>query len=355
VENQAPLRVGIIGCGYQGSILARTIASSNVWRVPDAWRLADTWRISACADPNQAAAARVAAIAGGAAVYASTEDLLQGTDVDAVFVAVSHDALYECSLAAIQAGKHVMAEKPIGTDEKEAAQLEEAVARFSVCFMSGYSFRYIAAWQKVRELLQAGAVGEIQAITGAFGVGPLSADWKAHPDTGGGAMLYIGANLVDQILWYMADDEQAGQTIEVAAGIRYRTDTRADETTTFQIRFSGGATAQGMVTQTAHDSWYHNLDIYGRQGRISLRGIGFNYSIDVVSSSLPAYAQPTSIHLPQMQDLRIVMHQPQLAEFAQAIRKRRQPTITVSDGRRVLKVLDAFIKSDRTGQPVRIG
>ena len=104
-----------------------------------------------------------------------------------------------------------------------------------------------------------------------------------------------------------------------------------------------------MVTQTSHAGLYSNLDIYGRQGRISLHGVGFNYSIDVVSSALPAYSQPTSIHLPQMEDLRILMHQPQLAEFAQAIRERRQPAITVSDGRRVLKVLDAFIRSERVG------
>ncbi len=215
--------------------------------------------------------------------------------MDAVFVATSHDALYECSLAAIQAGKHVLAEKPIGMDEKEAAQLEEAVARSNVCFMSGYSFRYIAAWQKVRELLQAGAVGEIQAITGAIGIGPMSAGWRASPDTGGGPMLYVGSHLVDQILWYMEDDP-----VEVVADIRYRADTRADETTTFQIQFSRGAVAQGMVTQTAHAGLYSNLDIYGRQGRIGLHGVGFTYSIDVVSSALPAYNQPTSIHLPQM-------------------------------------------------------
>ena len=48
------------------------------------------------------------------------------------------------------------------------------------------------------------------------------------------------------------------------------------------------------------------------------------------------------------------MHQSQLAEFAQAIQERRQPSCTVTDGRRVLKVLDAFIRSERTGQPVRI-
>jgi predicted dehydrogenase len=49
------------------------------------------------------------------------------------------------------------------------------------------------------------------------------------------------------------------------------------------------------------------------------------------------------------------MHRPQVAEFARAIRERRQPAITVSDGRRVLKALDAFTKSERTGAPVRIG
>ena len=178
-------------------------------------------RVVACADPDQAAAARIATIAGGAPVYASTEELLRSTEVDAVFVATSHDALYECSLAAIQAGKRVLAEKPIGIDEKEAAQLEEAVAQSNICFMSGYSFRYIAAWQKVRELLQAGAVGEIQAIIGAIGIGPMMAGWKASPDTGGGPMLYVGSHLVDQMLWYMEDEP-----VEVAADIRYRADTR---------------------------------------------------------------------------------------------------------------------------------
>jgi predicted dehydrogenase len=201
----------------------------------------------------------------------------------------------------------------------------------------------------VYELLQAGAVGEIHTITGAIGVPPMSSGWRASLDTGGGPMLYVGSHLVDQILWYMGDDP-----VEVYADIRYRADTRADETTTFQIRFARGAVAQGMVTQTSNAGLYSILNIFGRQGRVGLHNVGFAYSVDVVSSALPAYSQPTTIHLPQVEDLRILMHQPQLAEFAQAIRERRQPSITVSDGRRVLKVLDAFTRSARSGQPVRI-
>ena len=239
-ENQTPLRVGIVGCGYQGGILAQSVGAGELFR------------ITACADPDLAAAGRVAALAGGAATFASVDEMLATGEVDVVFVATPHHVLYESSLAAIQAGKHVLAEKPIGMDEKEAAQLEEAVARSGVCFMTGYSFRYIAALQKVWELVQAGAVGEIHTITGSIGVGPMSSGWRAGPETGGGPLLYVGSHLVDAMLWYMQDEP-----VKVYADVRYRADTRADETTTFQIQFAQGAVAQGMVTQTAKGLFCH--------------------------------------------------------------------------------------------------
>ena len=136
-------------------------------------------------------------------------------------------------------------------------------------------------------------------------------------------MFYVDSHLVDQILWTMGDDP-----IEVYA----------DETTTFQIQFAWSAVAQGMVMQTAHARLYSNLNIFGRQGRIGLYGVGFTNGVEVVSSALPAYSQPMSIQLPRMEDLCIQMHQPQLAEFAQALLDRPQPACMVIDGRRVLKV-----------------
>jgi predicted dehydrogenase len=274
--------------------------------------------------------------------------MLQHSEVDAVIVATSHDALYECSLAAIRAGKHVLTEKPMGMDEKEAAQLEDAVAQAKITFMAGYSFRYMAAWQKVRELLDVGGVGEVHTIVASMSIGSLSEGWIASPETGGGPLLFVGSHLVDQILWYLGDDPA-----EVSAHIRYRSDTRADETTTFQIRFAKGTVVQGMVSQ-AGNRFINNVDIFGRQGFIGLHGGGFNYTVEVASNALPAYSQPTTIHFPQVPDLRILMHLPQLAEFAQAIREHRQPSCTVTDGRRVLKVLDAIVRSDRARKAERI-
>lgn len=336
MENETRLRIGIVGCGYQGGVMARSLRES-----------AD-WQVVACADPNQQAAASVAAIMDHPTMYVSVGEMLKHSELDAVIVATSHDALFEASLEAIRAGKHVLTEKPIGMDEKEATKLEEAVERTNICFMSGYSFRYIAAWQKVRELLDAGAVGEIHTIVASMSIGPLSEGWISRLEMGGGPLLFVGSHLVDQILWYVGDDP-----IEVSAIIRYRADTRADETTTFRLRFAKGVVMQGMVSQAGVRS-INNVDIFGRHGFISLRGGGLNYTVEVVSNVLSVYSQPTTIHFPQVPDLRILMHLPQLAEFAKAIREHRQPFCTVTDGRQVLKVLDAIVRSDRAMQAVRI-
>jgi predicted dehydrogenase len=137
MDKQRPVRVGIVGCGYQGGIMAQAIGRTT------------SLRVIACADPDQTRAEHVARMAGNVAVYSSIEGPLQEATVDAVIIATSHDLLYEAALVALRADKHVLAEKPIGMDEKEAAQLEAAVLESAGCFMAGYSFRYKKQYKEV--------------------------------------------------------------------------------------------------------------------------------------------------------------------------------------------------------------
>lgn len=335
VQNQ--LRVGLAGCGRHGLSLAQAIRESA------------HLKLVACADPDQHAASVVARLPDEVAIYNTIDEIVEDDIVDAVILATPPHLLYECALTAILAGKHVLAEKPIGIDEREAIQLEEAVARSGVCYMSGYSFRYCGALQKVQELLRAGAVGEITALLGSVGVGSLSSGWIASPATGGGPLLFVGSHLIDEVLWLVND-----KPCEVSARVRYRSDTKSDETANFAIHFANGVTAQCLVTQ-AGDGFFNNLDIYGRQGRISLRGVDYlDYAIEVVSQTLPVYAQPTILHPWVPGEPKMAMLVPELEEFATAIREQRQPAITVSDGRQVLKVLDAVLKSDRSGERVQV-
>lgn len=329
MSEQQRLRVGLVGCGAHGGSLALALQTSA------------QWDLVAVADPDRAALATVAT--GPIVPFPAVEELLAGVAVDAIVLATPPDCLYETAVAAITAHKHVLAEKPIGLDEREAAQLAAAAMQAGICYMAGYSFRFCPALQQVHALLQAGAVGEIYAMQGSIGVNGLNHGWHASPATGGGPLLYVGSHLVDEILWYMND-----VPVAVAAHICYRTDTQADEIATFTIHFAKGATAQCLVNQAA-DGFYNKLDIYGRDGRISLHGVDYlNYSIEVVSNTFAPYAEPTQIRPRIGGDPKLAMLSAELGEFAEAITAWRQPSITVDDGRRVLQLLDGVIKADRT-------
>ena len=337
MEAETQVRVGIVGCGYQGRLLAEAAAEIS------------SLRVTACADPVREAAAGVAALAGHSNVYLSAGELLNKGEVDAVMVATPHQVLAEISLAAVDAGKHVLAEKPIAIDEQEAARIEVAVEQAGVCYMAGYSLRFFVAQQQVHDLLAAGAVGKIQAVQAGIGQPPLSG-WFARSEMGGGALLYLGSHLVDEVLWYTQDEP-----IEVYADVRYQADTGSDETLTFRIRFAGGAVAQCLVTQAA-DSWFDFVNIFGSEGRIGLTSSNWlRHEISVSSKTIPAYAQPTRICPRLWGNPIMMMLVPELEEFAAAIREKRQPAITATDGRRVLRILDAVIASDQAGGPVRVG
>jgi predicted dehydrogenase len=336
-EAQRLLRLGIVGCGYQGGALAAAVDRTTMFR------------LVACADPDRAAAGRVAAMAREASTHPSIEALLGETEVDAILVATPHHVLCPVTLAALRAGKHVMAEKPIGLNEQEAAEIEEEAARAGVRYMAGYSFRFSLA-RHVHDLIASGAVGEIQAITGAIGCPPINDGWSAFSETGGGPLLYLGSHLVDMMLWFLGDDP-----VEVSGNVRRRTDTGADDTSAFQVRFARGAVVQCLVTQSA-STFFFAVDVHGRAGRVSLRGWNFlQFEVEVSSTVASAYAHPSVIRPRIQRDNITMMFVPELEEFARAIREARAPAITATDGRRVLKVLDGVVAAGRDGSPVAIG
>lgn len=330
------LRIGLVGCGGHGYNLAQAVIRSK------------GLRLAACADPDEAAASRSAALAMDVSTHRSVEALLAEQDVDAILVATPHHLLAPVTLAALRAGKHVMAEKPIGLNEREAVEIEQAAAQAGVRYMAGYSFRYLMA-RYVHELVEAGTIGQIRAVTGSIGFPGMDDGWYAYPETGGGPLLFLGSHLVDWVLWFVADEPQ-----EVFANVSYRTDTGADNTSAFQICFAGGAVAQCLVTQES-SNFFYELCLVGSAGKITLRGRTFlHFEIEVSSKVVAAYKEPTLLR-PIVWGTHIDgMLVPELKEFASAIREQRAPAISAADGRRVLRVLDAVIESGKCHQPVQL-
>ena len=336
MDTPRPIRVGVVGCGYQGTALARAVTATR------------SLRLAACADPDEAAAAGVAALVPDVSRHASAEALLGQAAVDAVLVATPNYLLCPVSLAAIRAGKHVLAEKPIGLSAQEAAAVEEAAARAGVRYMAGYSLRFWLA-RHVHDLLAAGTAGEIRALTGVFACPPLDDGWLSSAATGGGALLHLGSHLVDMLLWFAGDD-----VADVSGTISRRAGTGTDDTSAFQLRFRRGAVAQCLVSQAASTIFF-GVDVIGGAGRVTVRGWHWlQFEIEVASTANAAYAQPTVIRPYIESDHVTAMLVPEVEEFARAIGEGRPPAVTATDGRRVLQVLDAVVAADRRGASISL-
>jgi predicted dehydrogenase len=332
MDKPETLRVGLVGCGNHGGALAQAVVRS------------DNLRLLACADPDAAAARRVAALTDGVSTHESIADLLVAADVDAVLIATSHDVLAPLGLSAIRAGKHLLIEKPMAMSEPEAREVEFAAASAGVTCMIGYSFRYGMA-RYVHDLLAQGAVGDLRAITGSIGTPRIDGGWVAQPESGGGPLLFVGCHLIDLALWFVSEEPAS-----VWAAVQRRPDTGADDTSAIQLEFSEGRIAQFLVTQSAA-GFFYDLQVIGRSGSIALRGRNFvQFEVEVCSTALAAYREPTIIRPTMERDHITMMLMPELAEFADAIANGRPPGITASDGRRVLRVLDAVGESGHTRQ-----
>jgi myo-inositol 2-dehydrogenase/D-chiro-inositol 1-dehydrogenase len=336
VTDRQQLRVGVVGCGTHGTNLALAAARSGLLQVV------------ACADPDESAAQRVARTAPGLSVHGTIDSLLERASVDAVLIATPHDALASSSLAAIDARKHVMVEKPMAMDDTQAREVESAAVEAGMTCMVGYSLRF-STGKYVHDLIAAGHVGDIEAVTGSIRIPPMNRSWMSTTEHGGGPLLYVGCHLVDFLFWFTGDE-----AVKVSADVRRRADTATDDLSAIQVTLARGGLAQLLVTQTAAAFGYE-MHVHGRAGDIGLRARSlFQGEVEVFSSSTPAFREPATIHPVLRGDAITTMLVPELEEFARSIAENRPPAVTAADGRRVLKILDAAVESARTGQAVEV-
>ncbi|MGH9418626.1 MAG: Gfo/Idh/MocA family protein, partial [Thermoanaerobaculia bacterium] len=171
--------LGVIGCG--------NIAYWVHLRIAGHMRGA---RLIAAADPDQAARDRAASLAN-VPVFASNDELLSRSDIDAVIVSGPTHLHADLVVAACDAGKHVYLEKPLATSTADGARVSDAAARAGVKVMLGFNRRYHPLFEQARRLLQSGTIGRVRAVQSTF-CEPMALDtmpaWKRDRATGGGVL-----------------------------------------------------------------------------------------------------------------------------------------------------------------------
>ncbi len=177
------IRWGLIGLGF----IARRFVN-DLARLPDA-------EIYAVASRSQEKADAFGAEYGATKIYGSYEDLANDPNVDVAYIGTPHNLHLEHSLLCLNAGKHVLCEKPFAVNAKEAQVMIDCAREKNRFLMDAFWTRYFPAMDKLRELLAEDVIGDVMLVQADFGGrGPVVPE-KRHfnPDLAGGALLDVGS------------------------------------------------------------------------------------------------------------------------------------------------------------------
>jgi predicted dehydrogenase len=166
-----------------------------------------------------------------AVVHASYEALLVDDSVDAVYISLANHQHLEWVTRALQAGKHVLCEKPLALNASEARAMVETATANNTLLVEAVWVRWHPRFQRMTELVANGTVGEVTDITSAFtSMSDMTENYRLHPEMGGGALLDVGcyqvhawsalAGPLDNVTISDVQREVGPTGIDVTSGVR---------------------------------------------------------------------------------------------------------------------------------------
>jgi predicted dehydrogenase len=225
-DQLGPLRIAVVGYGYWGPNLVRNVMSSSSMELA---ALCDR-------DPKRADAFR--ARLPGIPVQPDFDELLLDPTVDAVVIATPPSTHYALCKRALQAGKHVLVEKPMAKTAAQARELQELAEQRGLVIMPGHTFLYSPAVNKVRDLINDDAVGEVYFVTSSrMNLG------NYQPD---GVVCDLAPHDLS-ILMHWLDNP----VVQVSASARNIFQEDVPETAFITLTFEGGTTANIQVSWLA--------------------------------------------------------------------------------------------------------
>ena len=235
----------------------------------------------ACADLQSARAEALARLSVGAEVERDWRRLVARPDVDIVIVATTNDALAPVTLAAVEAGKHVLVEKPGARTSAELQPIVAAAVRTGVHVRVGFNHRCHPALRKARELVDAGSLGPLMFVRGRYGHGGrvgYEKEWRADPArSGGGELIDQGVHMIDLSRWFLGDFTDIQGFAHT-----YFWQMPVDDNAFLLLRTPAEEVATLHVSCTEWKNLF-SFEIYGRKGKLHVEGLGGSYGVERVA------------------------------------------------------------------------
>lgn len=319
--------VGIVGCGLIGQKRAKALGVGG--------------RLVACADIDVGRAESLAKNSG-AKVFADWKGLLALPEVEIVVIATLHDSLAEITLAAVEAGKHVLVEKPAARSATELEPVMAAAEKHGVKVHVGFNHRYHRALRKAKEIINAGELGELMFIRARYGHGArigYDKEWRANPAlSGGGELIDQGPHLIDLSRWFLGDFAEVQGFAHT-----YYWDMPVDDNGFMILKTPKQQVAFLHASCTEWKNLF-SMEIYGRVGKLDISGLGGSYGLERLThyKMLPEMGPPetSAWEYPMGDDSWAV----EIAEFYEDIRLNRAPAAGLGDAYAALKIIEKIYK-----------
>ena len=322
------VRWGVIGTGKIG-----------LQKVIPAMQRARYCAVNAIASRDRERARAAAGPLGIPITYGSYEALLADPDIDAVYITLPNHLHVSASIQALEAGKHVLCEKPIGLDAADAERLAYAAAGHpTLKVMEAFMYRHHPQWQKACEIVRGGGIGQLRAIHTAFSYFNVDgSNIRNQRDAGGGGLMDIGCYAISLSRLVFANEPHrvvATATVDPTFG--------TDSLTSALLDFRGGPALFTCSTQLVP---YQRVQIFGTDGRVELE--------------IPFNAPPDAAHFLWHQrgsDITTVdvgRHDQYLIQgdlFSRAILDNTPVPTPLSDAVANMRVIDRIFRSVQTGR-----
>ncbi|MEE8443574.1 MAG: Gfo/Idh/MocA family oxidoreductase [Dehalococcoidia bacterium] len=358
----SPLRIGVIGVGFGTTVHVPGFQSE--------WM-----QVVALCSRRRERVEKAARDLGIPGVYTDYRRMLEEADLDAVSIATPPVSHYEMTMAALDAGKHVMCEKPFAMDEGQAREMWHKARDTGLTAMIAHEFRFAPARAYVKELLELGYVGDLRTIHTTLFRGPTQAPeprpmvWGSQAPQGGGFLGALGSHYIDCLR------DWSGEISRVCGGVFIHDPDRidresgqtgladADEAFSFLVTFENGGWGSMSANSVAPFGRGARIEVYGTQGTLQTPQPGFNPPPDGVVLGARFGDDPEIRELPMPQrlrpfddsrDERLMAFRILVRRFLQGIAEGTSPTPNFYDGFRCQQVLDAVRQSGESGRWVDI-
>ncbi|MEX2430480.1 MAG: Gfo/Idh/MocA family oxidoreductase [Dehalococcoidia bacterium] len=272
------IRVGIVGANAKESWASRAHLPAFKGGIPGA-------ELAAVGTTRQESAEESAQVFGAKLAFWDHRKLVESPDVDVVAVSVKLPGHYQIAMDALNAGKHVYVEWPLGTNTAQAEEMATLASQKGVRTAVGLQSRHSAAYRQMRKLIADGYIGEVltvnlrQIVSGVLGR-PSGRMWMRDKEAGANTLSIPFGHAVDGLTTVAGDVAALSALVTTQVKQWRETDTGKvyDVTSPDQVMVSGrmhsGAALSMHVGSVARQGAGHRMEVHGTEGTLAIEGTG---------------------------------------------------------------------------------